>query len=137
MRLTTALCERLRVPNECRDLALLAARYHGDISRAAELRPSTLVALLERTDALRRPERFQRLLEVCRCDFNGRLGWAGRPYDSDRLLLAVLAAARTVDAGAIAVACADKAKIPGMIHAARVAAVRRLLDETRDDDDEN
>ena len=137
VRLTTALCERLRVPNECRDLALLAARYHGDIPRAAELRPSTLVALLERTDALRRPERFQRLLEVCRCDFNGRLGWAGRPYDSDRLLLAVLAAARTVDAGAIAVACADKAKIPGMIHAARVAAVRRLLDETRDDDDEN
>ena len=137
VRLATALCERLRVPNECRDLALLAARYHGDIHRTAELRPSTLVTLLERTDALRRPERFQRLLEVCQCDFNGRLGWAGRPYESDSLLLAVLAAVRTVDAGAIAVACADKAKIPGMIHAARVAAVKRLLDKTRDDQEEN
>ena len=137
VRLASALCERLRVPNECRDLALLAARYHGDIHRAAELRPSTLVALLEQTDALRRPERFQRLLDVCRCDFNGRLGWADRPYESDGLLLAVLAAVRTVDAGAIAVTCTDKAKIPGMIHAARVAAVNRLLDKTRDDQHEN
>jgi tRNA nucleotidyltransferase (CCA-adding enzyme) len=137
VRLAAALCERLRVPNECRDLALLAARYHGDIHRADELRPSTLVALLEQTDALRRPERFRRLLEVCRCDFNGRLGWAGRPYESDSLLLAVLAAARTVDARAIAVACADKANLPGMIHAARVAAVKRLLDETRDDQQED
>ena len=137
VRLTAALCERLRVPNECRDLALLAARYHGDIHRAGELRPSTLVALLEQTDALRRPERFRRLLEVCQCDFNGRLGWAGRPYESDSLLLAVLAAVRTVDGGAIAVACADKANIPGMIHAARVAAVKRLLDETRDDQQED
>ena len=137
VRLAAALCERLRIPNECRDLALLAARYHGDIHRAAELRPSTLVALLEQTDALRRPERFQRLLEVCQCDFNGRLGWAGRPYESDSLLLAVLAAVRTVDAGAIAVACADKANIPGMIHAARVAAVKRLLDETRHDQQED
>ena len=51
--------------------------------------------------------------------------------------LAVLAAVRTVDAGAIAGACADKAKIPGMIHAARVAAVKRLLDKTRDDQHEN
>ena len=137
VRLAAVLCERLRVPNECRDLALLAARYHGDIHRAAELRPSTLVTLLEQTDALRRAERFQRLLEVCQCDFNGRLGWAGRPYESVGLLLAVLAAARTVDAGASAVACADKATISGMIHAARVAAVKRLLDETRDDQQEN
>ncbi len=71
-RLVTALCERLRVPGECRDLALLAARYHGDIHRAAELRATTLVTLLERTDALRRPERFLQLLQACQCDFNGR-----------------------------------------------------------------
>jgi tRNA nucleotidyltransferase (CCA-adding enzyme) len=137
VRLATALCERLRVPSECRDLALLAARYHGDIHRAGELRPSTLVTLLERTDALRRPGRFQQLLDVCQCDFNGRLGWAGRPYESDSLLLAILAAARTVDAGAIAMASAEKAKIPATIHAARAAAVKRLLDKTRDDQEEN
>ncbi len=136
VRLATALCERLRVPSDCRDLALLAARYHGDVHRAAELRSSTLVTLLERTDALRRPERFQRLLEACQCDFNGRLGWADRRYESDRRLLAILAAVRTVDAGAIALACADKTKIPAMVHAARVAAIKRLLDETPDEHEE-
>ena len=136
VHLATALCERLRVPGECRDLALLAARYHGDIHRAGELRASTLVTLLERTDALRRPERFTQLLEACRCDYNGRLGWGERPYPSPRLLLAVLAAMRAVDAGAVAAACADKAKIPEHIHAARVAAVTAMLELARDEQDE-
>ncbi len=130
VQLATALCERLRVPGDCRDLALLTARYHGDIHRAAELRPTTLVTLLERTDALRRPERFRQLLEACQCDFNGRLGWQERPYESPQRLLAVLAAVNAVEAGKIAAACEDKAKIPERIHAARVAAVKRLLDET-------
>ena len=131
-KLATALCERLRVPNDCRDLALLAARYHGDIHRAAELRPATLVTLLERSDALRRPERFTQLLQACQCDFNGRLGWADRPYDSPRLLLAVLAAVQAVDAGAIAAACTDKAIIAERIRVARVAAVKAMLDQARE-----
>jgi len=131
VRLVGTLCERLRVPGDCRDLALLAARYHGDIHRAAELRATTLVTLLERTDALRRPERFSQLLQACQCDFNGRLGWQDRPYDSPQHLLAVLATVNGVAAGKIAAACDDKAKIPERIHAARVAAVKRLLDETR------
>ena len=133
VQLVTALCERLRVPGECRDLALLAARYHGDIHRAGDLRAATLVTLLERTDALRRPERFRQLLQACRCDYNGRLGWQDRPYDSPQRLLAALAAVNTVEAGKIAAACADKAKIPERIHAARVAAVKHLLDEARND----
>jgi tRNA nucleotidyltransferase (CCA-adding enzyme) len=136
VRLVTALCERLRVPGDCRDLALLAARYHGDIHRASELRATTLVTLLERTDALRRPERFNQLLQACQCDFNGRLGWAERIYDSSRLLLAVLAAVNGVNAGNIAAACEDKAKIPERIHAARVAAVKDMLDQAREDGDE-
>ncbi|WP_153147112.1 multifunctional CCA addition/repair protein [Dechloromonas sp. H13] len=136
VRLATALCERLRVPSDCRDLALLAARYHGDIHRAADLRATTLVTLLERTDALRRPARFRQLLQACQSDYNGRLGWQERPYDSPQRLLAVLAAVNGVDAGKIAAACADKAKIPERIHAARVAAVRHLLEEARDDQDD-
>ena len=136
VRLATALCERLRVPSDCRDLALLAARYHGDVHRAADLRATTLVTLLERTDALRRPERFRQLLQACQSDYNGRLGWQERPYDSPQRLLAVLAAVNGVDAGKIAAACADKARIPERIHAARVAAVRHLLEEARDDQDD-
>ena len=132
VKLATVLCERLRVPNDCRDLALLTARYHGDIHRAAELRPATLVTLLERADALRRPERFTQLLQACQCDFKGRLGWADRSYDSPRLLLAVLDVVQKVDAGAIAAACTDKASIPERIRAERVAAVKALLDQARE-----
>jgi tRNA nucleotidyltransferase (CCA-adding enzyme) len=127
--LVVGLCERLRVPHDSRDLALLAARYHGDIHRAAELRPATLVTLLEKTDALRRPERFTWLLQACQCDYNGRQGWADRPYASAGLLLAALAAVRTVDAGAIAAACTDRGLLPERIHAARTDAVRRLSEE--------
>ena len=137
VQLAAALCERLRVPNDCRDLALLAARYHGDIHRAAELRPATLVTLLERTDALRRPERFGQLLQACQSDFNGRLGWEARPYESRQFLLAVLAAVNAVEAGKIAAACSDKAKIPERVHAARVAAVKGLLDEARDEHEDH
>jgi hypothetical protein len=76
------------VPNDCRDLALLMARYHGTIHRAAELKASTIVTLFEKADALRRPERFQQLLDACLCDYTGRLGWEDKAYDSPQHLLA-------------------------------------------------
>ncbi|MDP3135622.1 MAG: multifunctional CCA addition/repair protein, partial [Burkholderiaceae bacterium] len=91
VNLTEQLSARLRVPNDCRDLALLMARYHGNIHRAADLRASTIVSLFEKTDALRRPERFQQLLDACRCDYTGRLGWENRPYDSPQRLHTALA----------------------------------------------
>jgi len=125
------LCSRLRVPTECRDLARLMAQHHGNIHRAAELKPATIVSLLEKTDALRRPERFRQLLDTCLCDFTGRLGWENRPYASPQRLLAALAAVNRVAAGEIAAACSDKAKIPEQIHLARVAAVKQELDDFR------
>ncbi|OMG51731.1 multifunctional CCA tRNA nucleotidyl transferase/2'3'-cyclic phosphodiesterase/2'nucleotidase/phosphatase, partial [Azonexus hydrophilus] len=69
--LCETLSERLRVPNDCRDLALLMARHHGTIHRAGEMRASTLVELLEKCDALRRPARFNELLDSCLCDYTG------------------------------------------------------------------
>ncbi len=132
VKLVEQLCLRLRVPNDCRDLALMTARYHGNIHRAADLRPSTVVTLLEKTDALRRPDRFQQLLDACRCDYTGRLGWEDRVYDSPQRLLTALASVNAVEAGTIVAACADKAKIPERIHAARVSAVKLALDDARD-----
>ena len=129
VRLTEQLCSRLRVPNDCRDLALLTARYHGNIHRAADLKASTIVTLFEKTDALRRPERFRQLLDACLCDFTGRLGWEKRPYDSPQYLLGALAAVTSLNVGEIAKNCADKAKIPERIHAARVHAIKPLLDD--------
>ena len=66
--LVDAVCKRLKPPADCRDLALLVARFHGDIRRGPELRAATVTRLLEHTDALRRPERFEQLLAACNCD---------------------------------------------------------------------
>jgi tRNA nucleotidyltransferase (CCA-adding enzyme) len=122
------LCDRLRVPNECRDLALLAARYHGEIHRAPELRPATVVKLFERCDALRRPERFEDLLLACACDFHGRPGYEVLSYAPAPLLRTALAAARSVDAAAIAAEVNEPKKIAAAVHEARVHAVRKALE---------
>lgn len=96
------LCERLRVPVDCREVARFVARYHGDIHRCAELRPATTLDLLEACDALRRPERFEQILLACEADYRGRLGWGERAYPQAAQWQAALAAVRAVDAGAIA-----------------------------------
>jgi tRNA nucleotidyltransferase (CCA-adding enzyme) len=136
VRLTEQLCARLRVPTDCRDLALIMARQHGNIHRAQELRATTIVSLLEKTDALRRPERFQQLLDACLCDFTGRLGWEDKPYASPPRLLDALAAVITVEAGKIAAACTDKSSIPERIHNARVSAVKQWLKDTGEQPEE-
>ncbi len=130
VHLVEQMTRRLRVPNECRDLALLMARYHGSVHRAAELRAATIVTLFEKADALRRPERFRELLDACRCDYTGRLGWEDRAYDSPQRLLSALAAVNQVPAGEIAAACTDKGCIPERIHAARVDAVKARLNDS-------
>ena len=78
--LVEALCARLRVPNACRELAVLSARFHAQVHRAEQLRASTVLKLLEATDALRRPERFEDFLRACEADARGRAGLQGQPY---------------------------------------------------------
>ncbi|MBI3903952.1 MAG: multifunctional CCA addition/repair protein [Nitrosomonadales bacterium] len=117
------LCERLRVPGECRDLALLVARYHGNVHRARELRPDTIVRLLQSCDAWRRPERFTQLLQACACDAHGRTGHEHDFYPQADHLLHAFHAAQAVNAGAIAHACTSPDTIPEAIFRARVAAV--------------
>ncbi len=125
--LAAAVSARLRAPTDCRDLAVLTAREHGLVHDAAALRPATLADLLMRADALRRPRRFGQLLEACECDFRGRPGWEERPWPAGDLLRRALRAAQGVDAGVIAAATADKARIAERVREARVAAVRQAL----------
>jgi tRNA nucleotidyltransferase (CCA-adding enzyme) len=127
VELVRQLCERLRVPNDCRDLGVLAARHHGEIHRAEELRPATIVKLLEHTDAIRRPDRFEDLLLSAACDFHGRPGYESLPYAPAGLLRTALRAARAVDAASIATRVAQPAKIAAAVHQARVHAVRAAL----------
>ena len=127
VKLVDEVCARLKAPADCRELALLVARYHGDIHRAAELRASTLVTLLEQADALRRPQRFEQVLEACRCDFHGRLGWASKPYPPPEIFRQALDAMRDIDAAMIVRACREAAQIPLRLHEARTVAVKRAL----------
>ena len=115
-----ALCDRLRVPNEHRELALLACRFHTTVHRALELRPGTILELLEQSDAFRRPARFAELLEACECDARGRLGLEARPYPPRAQLEAALAAA----AGA-ALTAEDRTGLSGPAIGARIRE-RRL-----------
>ncbi len=135
VRLIDTLCKRLKVPNECRDLALMTAREHGNVSRAEILRPNTIVTMFERCDAFRKPRRFDQMLLASECDFRGR-GGAGddfrtRPYPQGPHLLAALGAARAVNAGEVARRYAEQPeRIKDAVHAARVSAVKAVLRET-------
>lgn len=93
-----AVAHRWRVPNDVKELALLAARYHGDIHRLPELKTKTLLKILECTDGFRRPERFARMLLACEMDARGRLGWEDEPYPQRAHWLEALAVASAVSA---------------------------------------
>lgn len=134
VELLKPLCERLRVPNDCRDLAVLVAREHGNIHRVREMGAAALVRLLERCDAVRKPARFAEALQACEADARGRLGFEGSAYPQAARLREALIAARAVDAGAVAAQhAAQPARIKDAVHRARVAAVAALgEDDTRD-----
>ncbi|QSN61137.1 multifunctional CCA addition/repair protein [Caballeronia sp. M1242] len=122
------LCERLRVPNECRDLALLVAREHGNIHRVMDMGAAALVRLFERTDALRKPARFAEALQACLADARGRLGLEHKEYPQAERLREALVAARSVDAGAVAQRFAhEPSRIKDAVHEARVEAVGSVL----------
>ncbi len=127
--LAEQLCRRLKVQNDVRELAVITAREHGNVQRAQELRAATIVKLLERCDAFRKPARFAALLDASECDHLGRLGFEDRPFPQKPLLLQALAAAQSVNAGAIAAEVTRQSpeqpaqRIAEAIHAARVRAV--------------
>lgn len=130
--LADRMSARLRVPAECRDAAVLAARWHGVVHRALELRPATVLDLLAAADAFRRPGRLHGLLAACSADVCSR---PGRPeYPQAASIEAAFAAARAVDAGAIAAGIALRYRqrgeaVPGdaiaqAVRRARLAALR-------------
>jgi tRNA nucleotidyltransferase (CCA-adding enzyme) len=92
-----ALCERVRIPNECKELALLVCEQHSNIHRAAELKPSTKLKILDKLDAWRKPERLQDVLLCCQADHAGRLGCEETPYPQRDIFLKAYQAALSVD----------------------------------------
>jgi tRNA nucleotidyltransferase (CCA-adding enzyme) len=128
------VCTRLRVPVECRELAEIVAREHGNIHRSGELNAAAVMRLLERCDALRRPERFREAVLACECDARGRLGMDDAPYPQRARLSAALARALAADAAAV-VAEAQARGVQGSgladaVRAARALAVADGLEAT-------
>ena len=122
-----ALSERLRVPNDCRELAVMAAREQAAVAGALALSAEELVRLCERCDGLRKPQRFVQMLDAIACDVHAQ----DTAFPQSAWLQAMLAAVRGVDAGALAQACAHEPKrIPELIHAARVEAVTNAISGT-------
>jgi tRNA nucleotidyltransferase (CCA-adding enzyme) len=102
------VCERWRVPNDCKELAEVVAREHGNIHRSSELNPAALLRLLERCDAIRKPERFEEALQACECDARGRLGFGESPYPQRQRLSGALQAALAVETAPVAQAAAQR-----------------------------
>jgi tRNA nucleotidyltransferase (CCA-adding enzyme) len=125
--LVQAVCTRLRVPADCRDLALLVAQFHSHVHRARDLRPDTIVKLFDRCDLWRKPERFERILEACISDAHGRTGHENDNYPQAGYLLQCAKAAQAVNAGDIARACADKNLIADKVREARIVAVEAAV----------
>jgi len=127
--LIEGLCARLRVPNDARDIAVLAARHHGKVHRAADLRPATVVQLLEGVDAFRRPDRFEKFLVACEADARGRGPESlAAPYPQAQLLREALAAAAAARPDARALESASGPAIAELFRIARIAAIRTLRD---------
>ena len=130
--LVRALCKRLRVPNDCRDLAVIVAGFHGKACRVLEMRPETVMHLLQDTDALRQPQRFEAFLQACESDARGRTGFESAPYPQADHLRCALLAALSVDAGGIARQHDAPEKIRQAVFTARAKAVVEGLQMRRD-----
>jgi tRNA nucleotidyltransferase (CCA-adding enzyme) len=133
VRLLKGVCTRLRIPVECKELAEVVAREHGNIHRSAALNAAAIVRLLERCDAIRKPARFADILLACECDARGRLGLHETPYPQAARLAAALTRAHSVATDLVAanaqLAGASGPKIGEWIHKARVQAVAVGLDD--------
>lgn len=130
-RLLQGVCARWRVPNDCKELADVVAREHGNIHRSGELNAAAVLRLLERCDALRKPARFAEALLACECDARGRTGFEDRPYPQRQRLQTALDAALAVDTAPVAQAAAQRGlqgpAIGEAVASARQQAVAQVL----------
>jgi tRNA nucleotidyltransferase (CCA-adding enzyme) len=131
VQLLEQVCKRWRVPLACRELAVVVAREHGNVHRSEGLNATALMRLLERCDALRRPERFEQMLLACECDARGRGGKEDEPYPQADRLGKALALARSVDSAEVAARAAERGlsgpQIGEAVRRARIEAIDKGL----------
>ncbi len=126
--------ERLRAPRACAELAELVCRWHIIFHQVAQLKPATVLNTLKKTDAFRRPERFQTALNVCVADQRGRLNFEDAEYPQGEHWLNLLQAANEIDAGEIAAQCAQNQQqhlIAQRIDEARLEKIKPIQEAFR------
>lgn len=121
-----SLCERLRIPNEYRDLALLVSDQHQNVHQAFELRSETIIKLFDKADFWRKPERLKQLLLACLADMRGRTGFEHHAYPQGDYLSACFLAANTVDVKAIIAAGFQGAQIKQALNSKRIEVVEQV-----------
>ena len=126
--LVHALCDRIRLANSYRELAVLVTRYHLKCFRIAEMRPATILETLENVDALRRPDRFAQFLLACEADALGRGGGTPGTFSQKEQWLAVLAAVTAVNAATLVRAGLTGAALGEKLRLARIDAIRAVCD---------
>jgi tRNA nucleotidyltransferase (CCA-adding enzyme) len=130
-KLTRDLCTRWRVPVECKELAELVAREHGNIHQSGDFGAEAVLRLLLRCDAMRRPERFLLALQACECDARGRSGKEDATYSQGPRLALLLELAQSVDSGSISAQALEEGlqgpAIGARIDAARLAAISAAI----------
>ena len=126
VRLIKSMASRMPIPTACRDLALVVAEFHGHCHKAFELRPSTILKVLERTDAFRRRERFDKFLLACEADSRGRTGFEQRPYPQAAWFRQALDAAAEVSARDVLREGMEGAQIGDALRRKRLQVLSRL-----------
>jgi tRNA nucleotidyltransferase (CCA-adding enzyme) len=132
--LIESLCARLRVPSDYRELAVIVARYHGNVHRAFELRAGTVLEILQKADAFRRPERFAQALLACEADSRGRLGLEQQPYPQRTYLLSAQSAAAAIKPGGTEVAQLSGPGIAEWLRDRRLQAISTVRESSRTGD---
>jgi tRNA nucleotidyltransferase (CCA-adding enzyme) len=127
--LIEGLAERLKLPSDYRDLALIVARFHGNVHRAFELRPSTLLEFMERADAFRRADRFAQVLLACEADARGRGGLEQDPYPQRAYVAAARDAAAAIKPSAADMATRNGETIKAAVHERRLRVITELRDQ--------
>jgi tRNA nucleotidyltransferase (CCA-adding enzyme) len=126
VKLIRSLAKRLPVPNAYRDLACLAAEFHTLCHRAFELRASTILKVLNRADAFRRPDRFEKLMLACEADARGRAGFEDRDYPQADFFRSAYRSAASVDIDDLVEGTLSGAEIGKKIHLRRQRAIERF-----------
>jgi tRNA nucleotidyltransferase (CCA-adding enzyme) len=124
------VCQRLRVPNEYRDLAERTARFHLHYHRALELKPATVVKTLEQLDAYRKPERFEKFLLASEADARGRTGYENKDFPQGNYLRRALTVTKDIDIDKLRSLGFENMALANKIRETRIKAVSALKAES-------